>query len=414
MPSTIVKLSSSDARAWAHNQPVWLDEGGDIARPVTRQEQHAISRAVARTGNIDQSFRLTLQLLDITANRRNTQPTQNAQKLDCAFEVSHVGQKRIVTVYAGKLRYALGREVLAARLLADHGESVLHGRNGKCIAVLRDPLINERPPVTGRRVQWSRNPADAAEAEAKQLNRRVAPVRQRVTKGRPMGARPTLYSPKNCPNDCRGLRGGGEWALAKAARPPTADEHHPVCKHANAWAETLEGVATNAVLYDLELGRVARAAMPNEVEEAEVVRVRTGISQITVAGRLFAVLPTDEARIASAEAHGQTVTPPDLPDPVEGEFDLPDPHGSTEREYDELTDELELTDEHARELLDDTSVLPVVVAPVLIEPGHSSTGDRDEWPSLADITTSDTYRQRAEVTARDYLARHPRPAGRSA
>src|SRR5262245_24085189 len=118
MPSAIVRLSSTDARAWARNQPVWLDAQGDVERAVTREEQAAISRALERTQRINQSFRTTLPLLapkNSSGVRRGiAQKKQPVEVAEFAFEISFSGQKRVVTVFHGELRYASGREVLAA------------------------------------------------------------------------------------------------------------------------------------------------------------------------------------------------------------------------------------------------------------------------------------------------------------
>lgn len=396
MPSTIVKLSSSDARAWAHNQPVWLDESGEAVRPVTRDEQHAIGKALERTRKTSQSFRMELPLLPATPLTRRTAsalstrrgaPTRTSastvQRLDCAFEVSFIGAKRVVTVFHGKLRYATGREVLAARLLADHGECVLHGRNGKCIGVLRDPLIQERPPVTGRRVQWSRNPADAVEGERRMLSS-VTPMQRRVRRAWHAGSQKPTYSPAQCPNDCRGLRDGSPWALAKGTKPPAEDEHHPVCKFAAAWAATLAPIETSEVLYDLELSTIARPAMPNEIEEATASEQKTGMRQITVAGRIYAVLPAAEAERAALEARGEE--PDDIDRAIGTGADI---------DLDSESDEADL----------------VVTPP--ISQGPSTADQRASWPSLDRLNPAEAHRARSEVTARDYLAR-PSPEAREA
>lgn len=405
MPSTIVKLSSSDARAWAHNQPVWLDEGGEVIRPVTRDEQHAIGRALERTRKTNQSFRMELPLLPaIPLNRRTTAaqsmrrggaparlPGVPVPRLDCAFEVSYVGHKRVVTVFTGKLRYATGREVLAARLLADHGECVMHGRNGKCIGVLRDPLIQDRPPVTGRRVQWSRNPSDAIEGE-RQMLASVSPMQRRIKRARHSGSQRPTYSPAQCPNDCRGLRDGQPWALAKGAKPPTDDEHHPVCKFASAWASTLTPVETTDVLYDLETARVARPAMPSEIEEAAVTEARTGMRQVTVSGRIYAVLPAPEAARAALEARGEE---PDAIDRAiatgaDLDFDAPDDASALDEERDDAD---------------------LVRTPPITE-SLSNESARSEWPRLDELVPAGRARLRGDVTASDYLARPaPEPHG---
>lgn len=394
MPSTIVKLSSSDARAWAHNQPVWLDEKGEVDRPVTRDEQHAIGKALERTRRTNQSFRLELPLLPavslqrrpmgaLSAARRpgaavRTQ-TSTIERLDCAFEVTFVGQKRVVTVFNGRFRYATGREVLAARLLADHGECVLHGRNGKCIGVLRDPLIQERPPVTGRRVQWSRNPADAVEGERSMLAS-VSPMQRRIRHARHPGSQKPVYSPAQCPNDCRGIRAGQAWALAKDARPPSADEHHPVCKFAASWAQTLAPAETTEVLYDLELSTVARSAMPSEIQEAAATEARTGMRQVTVAGRVYAVLSRADADKAALEARGEETGDP-LDEAIDSGADIDMTLG-----------------------LDTESDSELVQTPPL-QQGPSSATDRASWPKLDEVQPYDRQRPLTRVTASDYLAR---------
>lgn len=319
-------------------------------------------------------------------------------RLDCAFEVSFVGAKRVVTVFTGKLRYATGREVLAARLLANHGECVLHGRNGKCIGVLRDPLIQERPPMTGRRVQWSRNPADAIEGE-RRMAQSVSPMQRRVQRARHSGSQKPTYSPAQCPNDCRGLRDGSPWALAKTARPPTDDEHHPVCKFAAAWAATLSPVETTDVLYDLELAVVKRAAMPNEIEEAAENAARTGMRQVTVAGRLYAILSAEEAERARLEAHGEEPDAIDAAIRKGTDIDFDGRRSTDIGDLDNIDDPAEPDDAHL------TRTPPISDAP-------STAAERESWPTLGDLQSPEHRRPRAEVTARDYLAR-PNPEASS-
>lgn len=505
MPSTIVKLSSGHARAWAHNQPVWLTAAGDIERPVTRAEQHAISRALERTQKVTRSFRLELTLEDVVATshgmvRRRVplgrRPVQSVpEKINCAFEVTCIGTKRVVTVWLGPLRYATGREVIAAQILAEHGECVLHGRNGKCIYVLRDPLVAEREPNYGKRVQYSRTHDEAAAAE-EQLSialeePEVAPVKQsnrstRFPTQRPARAggrvlpkpvtraappRKTGISPDSCPNDCRGRRGGQAWSLAKDAVPPTEQQHHPVCKFARDWDATLSKPETSSVLYDLELGRVARGAMPEEIEEADHAERTTTMRNITVAGRLYAVLPRDEADLAEREARGETVElppvkvappaagpqavaatprrplPPMAPAPSAEQLQLratglaipsepdgpddpapryepeaePELESEAEREPEPIELSADETDEH--EMPTEPAPPPVAARAaavrgprVLIEEvsendvAGSDEQERESWPeldTLANAPDPETYRKRAEVTARSYLARTP-------
>ena len=394
MPSTIVKLSSSDARAWAHNQPVWLDVEGETARPVTREEQHAISKALERSVKIKQSFRAELPILPLNANGRKTMSPRRGvpvQKLDVAFEVTYVGEKRVVTVWNGNRRYATGREILTARLLAEHGECVLHGRNGKCIGVLRDPLIREREPQQGSRVQWSRNPDDPRKSEAQRSELTEALLDQRVSsvKRRKRTAiartRKELYSPAQCPNDCRGFRGGQPWAVSKTATPPTEQEHHPFCKYAASWAATLDNVQTTEVLYDLDTSQIKRPAAPSEIAEADANEARTGMRQVTVAGNVYAVLSPKDAETAAREARGES----------EGEV------------ADDEDDGLSLSasdDEDVEDAGDDATA---EAAGPHVVPVASSPEDRENWPTIDELNPRGRLRTQGAISPRDYLSRPP-------
>lgn len=402
MPSTIVKLAASDARAWAHNQPVWLTQDGTVERAVTLAEQFALSQALKRTSEQQQSFRMRLPLEDVVTSaqhgiqvrRKNLRrgvratPSDVTPVMECAFEVVNVGTRRVVTVWNGHLRYATGREVLAARLLADHGECVLHGRNGKCIGVLRDPLVHERSPNYGRRVQYSRNPEDVARAEEELRHRRkhgVSPVKRKPLPSRRKVE--ALHPPEQCPNDCRGIVSGQAWALAKDAVPPTDNEHHPVCQFAAAWKATLTPPETTSVLYDLERSKVARTAMPEEIAEADAAEKTTTMRNITVADRLYAVLPRDQAEQAEREARGET-------------GDL------VEDGHEAITEPAPALD------ADDEPPLALGSGDVDLEeiepaqPGTSTLEERESWPDVAEMTaSSERQRTRAEITARDYLTR---------
>lgn len=429
MPSTIVKLSSSDARAWAHNQPVWLHESGDVARPVTRQEQYAISRSLEKSRDVQQSFRIRVPLYDVVQSRNGIQARRTAQRgslgvkmpepavpmAEFAFEIIKAGKLRVVNVWQGNLRYVTGRQKLAARLLADHGECVLHGRNGMCIAVLRDPLVAERAPNLGKRVQYSRNPDDE-KLLAEERERRDNPGRVVATRLAPPKPRNAVLSPEECKNDCRGYRGGEAWALAKGARPPTEREHHPVCMYAAAWSATLpDSAATTSVLYDLELSRVARAAEENEIEEANVTESKTGMRQVTVQGRLYAVLAATEANQAAREARGDTEDESDDADTEVSSSDTPedpvlssissalagaDPEG--QRQLVETRDDEGSVTHYVdgREVVTEQAV----IAPL------SATEERERWPELDDLQQSKVER-RSGVTAATYLARRTPMAG---
>lgn len=442
MPSTVVKLCSSDARAWAKNQPVWLDAEGEVKRPVTASEQQAIGKALERTKKVTQSFRQVLPLLPPKRAQGPARPrtrTGPIERAEFAFEIGFIGQKRVVTVYRGDLRYATGREVLAARLLFDHGECVLHGLNGKCIGVLRDPFIQSRAPNQGKRVQWSRNPEDSRKAEEALVEQTrtqgVAPVKRAMPVARAaVKTKQNAFSPKNCPNDCRGFRSGSPWAHPKNAAPLTPNQHHPVCMHRGPWEKSQQASPTKElVLYDLEQSKVMRAALPAEVAEAEANFARTQVMMATVQGKPYAVLTVEQAEEAAAEARGDAptravdatapvrlvrptnTTVPAAEEPEdEHELDTLSPPAG-----DEEPSELELegassddighagADEGDAELdLADADLDPAELS--ASEPGTSTESDRQSWPTLDDLTPNpERYRERAEVTAAQYLTRRP-------
>lgn len=424
MPSTIVKLCSSDARAWRQNQPVWLDESGAIERAVLPEEQLAISTCLARNQHVRQSFRQELVVSKkLPPGRNRLKDKTPVQKALFAFEVLYVGTRRVVTVFLGHLRYAVGREVLTARLLADHGECVLHGMNGKCIGVLRDPFITQRPPVMGPRVQWSKDPeAEAKQAEQEALLKARESSRHTVTHQRRLGAssKKRVYSPEQCPNDCRGYGGGGAWAVAKTAPALAPHEHHPVCMHAAAWSQTQEPAGERFVLYDLETSTIMRAAEPSEVERALEARQNQGVAQVQLQDRIFAVLTEADARQAAREARGEN-------EPAEAQL-APSPDYRSEAPSSSDVGDDEDNDERNAEGRD-RSDRRVITGPaeVSTNAGSSTQDEREGWPTLGELTETRRVgkgqprpqplahqQQHAPVTPSDYLSRQVPPPVSSA
>jgi hypothetical protein len=431
MPSSIVKLAASDARAWSANAPCWLTPEGEVHSPVSREEQQAISKVLERSARVQSSFRQTVPLLPMKrerAGRRIPAKPGTVPLVNFAFEVTFVGHKRVVTVFKDQLRYATGRDVLSARLLADHGECVLHGRNGKCIGVLRDPYVQSRPKLNGSRVQKSRGTDEVVRHEQEVIDhargtrptkKRPPVVRRTVMPAPPPGtlvqtstamtqpsrvlttpsprlgvgrgpmqpvAAPTgvsvsvalsptpessAISPEKCPHDCRGkVAGGPGWTLSPTVPAPADDQHHPFCPHASAWkAASQPSTGDELVLYDIELATVMREAEPSEIEEARESEARTQMPNVTVQDRVYAVLPRKFAEQAAAEARG-------------------------EMDASETT-----LDEHESD----------TIVPEADAPESTSTEDsRRDWPTLDTLQRSAIdLRENAEITARDYLTRRP-------
>lgn len=419
MPSTIVKLCSGDARAWRVNQPIWLDEQGRVERAVLPEEQLAISTCLARTARVEQSFQQELELKKPHAQGRPPQRLrQPVQKATFAFEVLWVGNRRTVNVYLGHLRYATGREVLSARLLADHGEAILHGPNGKCMGVLRDPFVLEREPNRGKRVQRSVNPEEQAQIAARQEElrqleeQRQARLRQRQpsrSHTKPLRrlapervvAAPAVRAipPEKCPNDCRGYRGGGAWVIPKDAPPIGERDHNTLCMHAVAWKAAQKPQRERMVIYDLDTSTVMREAIPSEVAEAEQAKQKTGVSQVQLQNRVFAVLREEDARAAALEARGEDPTQA-APSP-----DYATSEASASPSSSDVLDDAEPEDDPVSEPPDEGDEDAAVAAP------DAKEQERGSWPTLDEIAPSLSGRRssRSSVTAGDYLARRASP-----
>jgi hypothetical protein len=394
---------------------------------VTREEQQAISRVLEKSQRIQSSFRQVVPLLPVKrSGRRLTVSNKQVPTVAFAFEVTFVGHKRVITVFKDQLRYATGRDVLSARLLADHGECVLHGRNGKCIGVLRDPYVQSRPKLNGSRVQKSRGSEENERRErelideargAPPVKKKPAVVRRAVMPAAPgatlsapapiapfvrpparaevspapramattpppapplrvveplaPAGTPAAVSPDECPHDCRGrVAGTTGWTLSAEVAPPGDDQHHPFCPHASAWkAASQPSTGDELVLYDIELATVMREAEPSEIEEARESEARTQMPNVTVQDRVYAVLPRKFAEQAAAEARG-------------------------EMDASETT-----LDEHESD-----TIVPEADAPE----STSTEASRRDWPTLDTLQRSAIdLRENAEITARDYLTRRP-------
>lgn len=100
---------------------------------------------------------------------------------------------------------------------------------------------------------------------------------------------PKLVSPKDCENDCRGLKDGSRGWQWPSGRTPEPNQHHPLCKNADAWrAHSTDQVVW--MLYDLDRHVELREATPDEVTQSEVELRRSGIRSVKVGEHLFAVV----------------------------------------------------------------------------------------------------------------------------
>jgi hypothetical protein len=98
-----------------------------------------------------------------------------------------------------------------------------------------------------------------------------------------------LVSPEQCDNDCRGIAAGTKGWAWPAGRKPEPNQHHPLCKNADAWRAHVTG-QKRWMLYDMDRGVELREATPAERAKAEVELSRSGIRSVQVGESLFAVV----------------------------------------------------------------------------------------------------------------------------
>lgn len=131
MPST-VKLGSADHRAWRMNRAHWVSPAGRVVRVVEPKEEDALSLAKKRVRAVGKSG---------TARIPNPTGGPNGGPSVVQFEIVKTGPKRdafVIETYLEGDRYVRGRDIIIARIVAQHGECILLGTNGKRLIVARD------------------------------------------------------------------------------------------------------------------------------------------------------------------------------------------------------------------------------------------------------------------------------------
>lgn len=324
----IVKLSKKDLAEWRENTSHLVDAEGYVKARVDRPLESAIA-TVARSAR---SQRKTLsQKVAIGAREHTIVVTVTRTGLDSsdlALDTS-VDGCRLVT----------GRQVVAARMLQEHGECQLRAPNNVILKVVRDPSkhrptfkeseqIAPKPehcpcrawgaPHPDRHYptcQWNRlAPPDeraltdeVPEAEARLLPTEAlpglrargplaaatAPIAARVDPRAVVAQPPALDAPETCRNGCL------DWATPKGFPIPKG-QHHPTCEFAKAWAiKTTREVPR--WLVDLHTGLRVRLATDSEVGQGEVAAQRTGSPIIHVDDTPYAVILESELDAATGE-----------------------------------------------------------------------------------------------------------------
>lgn len=147
-----IKLTSALQRAWRENTSQWVSPQGVVLRAVTPEEEKALFPAVQNARRVGRNGRQTVVAEYVRVDESNTRHVQNVT-LDVQFVVTRTGNAPdafLLDVFVAGNRYVSGREIIEKRLLAQHGECILHGVNGKRIKVIRDPNVT-RPKFSEAR-----------------------------------------------------------------------------------------------------------------------------------------------------------------------------------------------------------------------------------------------------------------------
>lgn len=346
----IVKLKAEDLRRWRKNTAFLVDDGGHLVGEVDEPLERAISTVSRSARSQGKTLEQAVAIGVGSAQRKHvikivvTRTGINASD----FQIEpNVDGHRVIT----------GRQVMAAEMLAEHGECQLRAPNNVILKIIRDPATHRptfaesqqvapRPehcgckawgrPHPGRHYPtcpWNRLAPPDEQAPDTQLpdeEVRVLPAEalaglQRRSAPVPFAARPVaetlvarlapgsavqgpepLDSPETCRNDCL------KWATPPGYPIPVG-QHHPTCTFAKAWAiKTAREIPK--WLVDLTTGEKVRHATDAEVGEADIVAKKTGTPIIHVEDVPYTVVLETELDEHQA-AFGEGVEPVVLLEP---------------------------------------------------------------------------------------------------
>jgi hypothetical protein len=302
----------------------------DLIREWRINSSHLVTDEGVITGRLDPSLENSLATVIRTARTRLKSVRQDIAigKLKSVVDVTVVRTGRNDTEYTCEVRVdgqrvVSGREIIAARLLDEHGECQLRHPNGVILKVIRDLGIhrptfaeslqiapkpqncscaawgNPHPGVHYKTCPWNKlAPPDeqapegptAEELETLPIQAFASLARghaTQVTVSRPdpkqviMEPAP-LDSPENCRNGCL------KHATPKGV-PIPAGQHHPMCPFAMPWAQKTAKDRPR-YLIDLRTGEKVRPATDSEIGQSDVSAKRTGSPIIHVDDVPYAVL----------------------------------------------------------------------------------------------------------------------------
>jgi hypothetical protein len=317
----IVRLKRADIQEWRQNVSHLVDEEGHLKSQLDRSLENALS-TVSRSAR---SQRKTItQKVAIGAGNASREHTITVAVTRAGLDANDLS---LIPTIDGQ-RVVSGREVIAAKMLQEHGECQLRGPNGLILKIVRDPSahrptlkeseqIAPRPehcpckmwgtPHPGTHYstcQWNRlappderAPSDRLpETEIRLLpTEAFASLRPRapiVPQTNPIAAKVDpravvvqaieLDAPETCRNGCL------SWATPKGFPIPKG-QHHPTCQFHKAWLQKTAREVPRW-LVDLNTGEKVRVATDAEIGEADVSAQRTGSPLITVEEVPYAVI----------------------------------------------------------------------------------------------------------------------------
>jgi hypothetical protein len=317
----IVKLPNSVLQDWRLNVSHLVDEGGHLVSQLDRPLENALSTVTRSARSQRKSVTQKISIGSGATQREHV----------IAVAVTRAGVNADDLALAPTIdghRVVSGREVIAAKMLQEHGECQLRGPNNVIIKVVRDPRVHRPTLAESQQIapkpdhcpcknwgsphpgthystcQWNRlappderAPTDKiAEEEVRLLPTEAfeglkprAPV---VPQTNPIAAKVDpravvvqavqLDAPDSCRNECL------LWATPKGF-PIAQGQHHPTCSFYKPWMlKTSREIPR--WLVDLHTGEKVRVASDAEIGEADITAGRTGSPIIHVENVPYAVI----------------------------------------------------------------------------------------------------------------------------
>lgn len=314
----IIRMTPDAIRAWKTNVSHLIDDQGVVYRPLSNDEDKAISAvvALARKSRKTEKRVMTMSNGGVAHAIEVEVVIKRTGRNDSEYLV---GDTYVSSPQKGRYRYVSGREVIAAQLLAKHGECQLRHPNGTIIKVIRDlsthrPTFKEslqtaprpencscaswgnpHPGVHYATCPWNRlappdeqAPAPPTEAELAHLPpiALASLARKDVIVSTPDSRQVTMEAePLDSPEECR--NGCLSWAVPEGRRI-TPGQHHPTCLFFMKWKQKTSQ-EREFWLVDLLSGMRVRQATQEEVGESDVAHDRTGSRVIQIDDVPYAV-----------------------------------------------------------------------------------------------------------------------------